>query len=190
MVNKINGKLLIGILLMLLPFAGGSSTTLAQDALAPRLQIGIGLLPATIAANKDLGTQDSSEPLSIFLLYRDNPQIADQLRQSLEQTIGEIRGRELRVRSLSLEDLREENPPSLSSVFIAEPLDNRLDEVIRFAESKRLLLFSPFKGDVERGVAAGFKVTHKVLPMVNLPALGRAKIELKAFFLRIAVKHE
>ncbi len=189
-VFKVSSKFLIGILMMLLPMAGGSSLGLAQEALSPRLQIGIGLLPAVIAANKDLGTQDSSRPLPIYLLYRDNPQIAEQLRRSLEQTIGVIRGRELAVRSISLEDLLTENPRSLSSVFIAEPLDNRLDEVIRFAEIHRLLLFSPFKGDVERGVAAGLKVTHKVLPMINMQALDRAKIELKAFFLRIAVKHE
>ncbi len=188
--QKASSKLLIGILMMLLPMAGGSSLGLAQEALSPRLQIGIGLLPAVIAANKDLGTQDSSRPLPIFVVYRDNPKIADQLRLTLEQNIGVIRGRDLSVRSVSVDQLLDEKPTSLSSVFIAEPLDTRLGDVIQFAESRRLLLFSPFKGDVERGVAAGLKVTHKVLPMVNMKALGRAKIELKAFFLRIAVKHE
>ncbi len=181
-------KILLVILLMVLPFVGES--TLAQGDVSMRRQLGIEQLPLVIAANKDLGAQDSSEPLSILLLYRDSPQVAEQLKQRLLKTVPVIRGRELDVRGISLEDLFAENPSSLSSVFLAEPLDDRIDEVIRYAETKRLLLYSPFKGDVERGVAAGFKVTHKVLPMVNTRALQRARIQLKAFFLRIAVKYE
>jgi hypothetical protein len=53
-----------------------------------------------------------------------------------------------------------------------------------------VLLFSPFEGDVERGVATGFRVTDKVLPMVNTTSLKLSNIQLKAFFLRVAVKHE
>ena len=187
---KTSGKLLIGILAMLLPLACGSSVSFAQETLEPRLQIGIGLFPAVIAANKDLGTQDSSEPLPILLLYRDNRHVAEQLGQSLEKSIGVIRGRDLDVRSISVADFLLSSPEPLTSVFLAEPLDESLGDVLQFAESNRLLLFSPFKGDVERGVAAGFKVTHKVLPMVNTKSLARSKIQLKAFFLRIAVKHD
>jgi len=47
-----------------------------------------------------------------------------------------------------------------------------------------------FEGDVERGVATGFRVTDKVLPMVNMTSLKLSNIQLKAFFLRVAVKHE
>ena len=187
---KPRGKFLIGILAMLMPLACGSSVSLAQDTLEPRLQIGINLFPAVIAANKDLGTQDSSQPLPILLLYRENHHLAEQLRLTLEKTIGVIRGRELAVRSVSIGEFFDQGPEPLSSVFIVEPLDDRLADVLQYSESNRLLLFSPFKGDVERGVTAGFKVTHKVLPMVNMKSLAGNKIQLKAFFLRIAVKHE
>ncbi len=176
--------------MMMLPFVGASSLALAQNDTAARRQLGIEQLPLVIAANQDLGAQGISDPLPVMLIYRDNPRVAEQLRQTLLKTVTAIRDRQIEVRSLSIEELLVENPPSLSSVFIAEPLDARLDDVIRFAENNRLLLYSPFKGDVERGVTAGFKVTHKVLPMVNIKALERAGIQLKAFFLRIAVKHE
>ena len=75
-------------------------------------------------------------------------------------------------------------------VFITEPLDQRLPELVELAGQQRVLLFSPFKGDVELGVTTGFQVTDKVLPLVNMASLKESKIQLKAFFLRIAVKHE
>ena len=69
-------------------------------------------------------------------------------------------------------------------------MGNNLDDLIEFVQQKQVLLFSPFEGDVERGVTAGFRVTDKVLPMVNMASLKLSNIYLKAFFLRVAVKHE
>ena len=89
-----------------------------------------------------------------------------------------------------IDELLARELPRNSTVFIAEPVEDRLPALIEFAARQRALLFSPFQGDVELGVNAGFKVTDKVLPMVNMASLKQSKIQLKAFFLRIAVKHE
>ncbi len=163
--------------------------SLAQDALSPRLQIGINLLPAIIAANTSLAASDSNKNLPIYLLYQENRHLAQQLKLSLEQG-GKIRQRELEILPISLDELLASEPLQLSAIFITEPVDDRLPELIEFAQQQRSLLFSPFKGDVERGVTAGFQVTDKVLPLVNMASLKQSKIKLKAFFLRIAVKHE
>ncbi len=163
-------------------------TTTAQDALSPRLQIGIGLLPAVIAANK-LITGESSQPLSVYLVYNNNRYLAENLRSSLDK-VDRVRERKLAVDSIALPQLLASEPPPMSAIFIAEELGDELEPLIDFAASQKVLLFSPFKGDVERGVAAGFRVTDKVLPMVNMTALKQSNIQLKAFFLRVAVKHE
>ncbi|MGB5329214.1 MAG: YfiR/HmsC family protein [Gammaproteobacteria bacterium] len=163
--------------------------SLAQDALSPRLQIGINLLPAIVAANQSLAATDNSRNLPIYLVYAEDRYQAEQIKPRINQ-VGKIRGRALEVRSISLDELLAAEPPPLSVVFIAEPLDRQLPDLVRFAQQQRLLLFSPFAGDVERGVAAGFQVTDKVLPQVNMASLKQSKIQLKAFFLRIAVKHE
>ena len=78
----------------------------------------------------------------------------------------------------------------MSTIFIAETMDSKLGDLIEYANQRRALLVSPFKGDVGKGVATGFHVTDRVRPMVNPDSLKQSKIQLKAFFLRIAVKHE
>ena len=184
---RLSGKIGIIALLCLASFVGLPS--LAQDAASPRLQIGINLLPAIIAANQSLEASDGTNSLPIYLVYRENRRLAQQLEPSLRRVV-EIRKRKLEITTLSLDELLANEPAPLSIVFITEPLDRRLPELVELAQQQRILLFSPFKGDVELGVTTGFKVTDKVLPLVNMASLKQSKIQLKAFFLRIAVKHE
>ena len=181
------GKL--GLILLLYLAAVFNAPTSAQETLPPRLQIGINLLPAVIAANNGLSTIGEGKKLPIYLVYRDNDHLAGMLRQSLGR-IDNIRKRPIEIIPISVDDLLALEPEPYSTIFISEPLDKRLPELIEFSQKRRALLFSPFKGDVRRGVATGFRVTDKVLPLVNMESLKQSKIQLKAFFLRIAVQHE
>ena len=160
----------------------------AQDVIPPRLQIGIGLLPAVIAANKQISSE-SADPLPVYLVYQNNRLLAERLKPGLEK-VERIKQRKLEIKSISLDDLLASKPGAAGAIFLAEELDGDLESLIEFVEKQKILLFSPFKGNVERGVAAGFRVTDKVLPMVNMNALKKSNIQLKAFFLRVAVKHE
>jgi hypothetical protein len=161
----------------------------AQEPIPPRLQIGINLLPAVIAANKGLATVPSDQHLQIYMVHRGNDHLAEQLRRSIGR-IGLIKKRQLDAEIKSIDELLADAIEPMSTIFIVEPMEGRLDELIEYAHARRVLLFSPFKGDVGKGVATGFKVTDRVRPLVNLQSLRQSKIQLKAFFLRIAVKHE
>jgi hypothetical protein len=175
---------------LLLPLlAITNATAQAQDTISPRLQIGINLLPAIIAANKSVINSEPDAELSIYLVYKVNRYLAEQLQTRLAQR-GSIRERRLEIAAVQLGDLLTRKLPPNSTIFIVEPGDARLERLIEFASQQRALLFSPYQGDVELGVNAGFKVTDKVLPLVNIDSLKRSKIQLKAFFLRIAVKHD
>ncbi len=185
--NSISWRIAI-VLAFILLAALNPAPAGAQDALSPRLQIGIGILPAVIAANKLLNSE-SPQPIKIYLAYKDNRHLAERLKPGLEKIEG-IKQRKLEIESITLADLLGSDPAPASAIFITEELDGELDSIIEFANRQKILLFSPFKGDVERGVAAGFRVTDKVLPMVNMTALKQSNIQLKAFFLRVAVKHE
>jgi hypothetical protein len=176
-----------GLLLCLLVLT--STGLSAQESLEPRLQIGINLLPAVIAANKAIINSKPNTELPIYLVYDTNRYLAERLQQRLAK-LGAIHKRQLVITSLPLDLLLEIEPQYPSSIFIVEPVDNRLQGLIEYSRKHRALLFSPFQGDVERGANAGFQVTDKVLPMVNMSSLKQSKIQLKAFFLRIAVKHE
>ena len=161
----------------------------AQDPLSPRLQIGINLLPAIIAANTGLSKFGEDDSLPIYFVYLENNHVAELLKRSMGR-IGKIKNRPLDARAISLQELLASDIVPMSTIFIAEQMDTRLDELIGYSQTHRALLFSPFKGDVDMGVASGFYVTDRVRPLVNLESLKQSKIQLKAFFLRIAVKHE
>ena len=178
--------LLLAAALLVVPLAVQS--LLAQDALSPRLQIGASILPAIIAANKRLASADQQLP-PVYIVYLNNSHLANQLADGLRQNDA-VRQRELEITSLSLAELLERNPIQASALFVSEPMGEELEQLIEFSRQQKLLLFSPYKGDVERGVATGLRVTDKVLPMVNMDSLKQSNIFLKAFFLRIAVKHE
>lgn len=165
------------------------NASLAQDNLSPRLQIGIHLLPAIVAANKGLTTTDANQNLPVYLVYRDNRNQAEQIKPGIAR-IENIRHRTLKVMTISLETLLASELQPSAVIFITGPMEQRLPELNHFAQRQQVLLFSPFEGDVERGVTTGFRVTDKVLPLVNMDSLEKSKIQLKAFFLRIAVKHE
>ena len=180
------GKVILAAVALLLSLTW--LTAPAQDALSPRMQIGINIMPAIVAANKRLADNDV-QTLPIYIVYRDDRHLAEQLRPRLEK-IGKIRTHTLQVESISLTDLLASDPVPSSAIFLAEPINDELAALLDFVQQQRVLLFSPFEGDVERGVATGFRVTDKVLPMVNMTSLKLSNIQLKAFFLRVAVKHE
>ncbi len=184
--NRLPAKIILTAVALLLSLNWLPST--AQDALSPRMQIGINIMPAIVAANKRLADNDT-QTVPIYVVYQNNRHLAEQLRPGLEK-IGKIRTYALEVESISLSDLLASDPVPSSAIFIAEPINDELGNLLDFVKQQRVLLFSPFEGDVERGVATGFRVTDKVLPMVNTTSLKLSNIQLKAFFLRIAVKHE
>jgi hypothetical protein len=175
-----------GLLLLLAHFPAPAQ---AQELLPPRLQIGINLLPAVIAANKAVINSSIDSELSIYLVYEADRHLAEQLQGRLARR-GAIHKRRLVISAVQIDELFAKELPRNSTVFIVEPVEDRLPALIEFAARQRALLFSPFQGDVELGVNAGFRVTDKVLPMVNMASLKQSRIQLKAFFLRIAVKHE
>ena len=179
----------IGLVLALCLSSVAGTPVLAQDPLSPRLQIGINLLPAVIAANNGLAKFAANDSLPIYFVYLENSHIAELLNRNIDR-IGEIKQRRLDARAISLDELLARDIAPMSTIFVAEPLEDRLGDLIEYSKARRALLFSPFKGDVDRGVASGFHVTDRVRPLVNLETLKQSKIQLKAFFLRIAVKHE
>ena len=168
----------------LAPLAG-----LAQEALAPRLQIGINLLPAIIAANNGIADLAEDKSLKIYIVYLADEHGADLVQRGVSR-VGRIRKRALEISILSLDELLQRDIEPMSTLFVAEPMADRLDELIDYSTTRRALLFSPYENDVARGVATGFHVTDRVRPWVNMESLRQSKIQLKAFFLRIAVKHE
>ena len=171
------------IILMLQPVA-------AQDAVTPRIQIGLSLFPSVVAADRNLANQvDASQRLNLYVVYGANDSLAQRLQEKLSK-LPSIRNFKVNAESISVADLLNKTGPMKGALFLAEPAGDDIESLIQFSQKNRILIFSSFKGDVELGVASGYQVTNKVLPLVNMKSLKQSNIDLKAFFLRIAVKYE
>lgn len=89
-----------------------------------------------------------------------------------------------------LDALSETTAPPVG-LFLASPLaGSELTRLIDWSIRHRVILYSPFEGDVERGVTAGLSIEAKVLPFVNQRTLSASGVELKPFFLKVARVHQ
>jgi hypothetical protein len=61
---------------------------------------------------------------------------------------------------------------------------------VTYSGRNSIISFSPYEGDIERGVQGGIAVEARVRPYLNLTALRNAGIRLKSFFMEVAKKHE
>jgi hypothetical protein len=181
-----NCSKLIFIVILLL-----ASDIYANHDVQARLEIGINILPSVIAANMRWNIEEKykQQPITLFIIYDENRKLARDALSKLTR-IKKIRGHRVKKEIVSMSEILSSTTDENSVLFIVEPLFENSERAIEFSRSHQSLLFSPFKGDVEKGVMTGFDVTNKVLPAVNLKALKESNIRLKAFFLRIAVSYD
>jgi hypothetical protein len=66
----------------------------------------------------------------------------------------------------------------------------KLQTLTAFANERHMVVFSPFEGDVERGVQSGIAIEARVRPYLNTNALRAAQVRLKSFFMKVAKVHE
>ncbi len=168
-----------------------ASNVYAKHDLEARVEIGVNLLPSVIAAHTrwSLEKEDEKQSIKIFIVYDENRKVARDALSKLNR-IKRIRGHLVEKQIISMEEIFSGTSDKNSVLFIVEPLLEYTNKAIEFSRINQFILFSPFNGDVEKGVMTGFEVTNKVLPAVNINALKDANIRLKAFFLRIAVSYD
>ncbi len=166
-------------------FSGERAYSVERDELSVRA--GLDLFPSLITA--DLGITEKKGPdgtLIFLLIYTDNRAQA----VSMSETLGALKTiRNIPIRVEVSNDLTmrayADNPPA--GIFLTQPLYERLPEIIKYAIDKGIILFSPFQGDVEKGVLGGLHITDRVLPYINKSTMNAAGINIKQFFMRVSV---
>ncbi|MCB1768638.1 MAG: hypothetical protein KDJ31_02895 [Candidatus Competibacteraceae bacterium] len=185
--------LLLGILLSLLSTSYGA----LGDPQEQRVQIGLRLFRALLAADEDLGQKVSDQgQLRLALLYRDDRRKAEEFAAALQASghgseQGRIRHYPVQfilVEGAHFSELQELAP---SAIYLVQSLpDPVLEEVIQYGIDHRRIVFSPFEGHVEKGVLAGLAIEVRVLPYINQTTLKRSGIRLKSLLLKVAKIHE
>ncbi|MCB1887582.1 MAG: hypothetical protein KDH20_08240 [Rhodocyclaceae bacterium] len=162
----------------------------ADEADARRVAVGIKLFPAVLAADQDIGDKLPSDGvLKLLLVHRDEAALAERLAAMLNDR-GRIRDMPIAVEILTVGELASYPGAQAAGVFVVQRLGDDLVSIRAFSQRHRRLSFSPFEGDVERGITAGMVVSDRVLPYLNIDAVEATGLRIKPFFLKIAERYE
>ncbi len=145
-----------------------------------------------LAADLDLATKRNAlGRLTLAVVYSTHPDLATAAQKTMqERSSAGLRNFPVIIEKQPLAALlKQEVPPS--GIFIANPLQiTELLALVRYGIRHGVVVYSPYLGDVERGVAGGLSVEARVRPYVNVATLQQAKLRIKSFFLKVAKRYE
>lgn len=178
-------------LLLVLTLADGHAL-IADTYSDRRVTVGLNLFQTLLVADQGAEARaNEAGELPIYVLYADDQIQADSYANRLRLELGSIRKHQTRIESVSLNDFLSQKQGSPLGVFISQRLTgDELEQLIRRSIKLGVILFSPFEGDVEKGVLAGLSVQASVRPYINLKTLKETDIEIKPFYLRVARTYE
>lgn len=167
----------------------------ADEVQARRIRGGLRLFRAILAADEDIADKTTSEgALRLIILHAGDVDLAEEVAEEL-RTLGKGSKRghirkipiDVQVSDMTNADALADIGPA--GVFLVENLpDGALAGVVAFGVQNQIIVYSPFEGDVDRGVLAGLAIETRVRPYINLKTMRDSGIRIKAFFLKVA-KH-
>jgi hypothetical protein len=178
-------KWLFLTLLLLLPLHG----LLAGEALKRRVLVGLKLFPAVLAASEALEPASGQSAIQVLIVYHDDDDYAEELAETL-RGIERIRGIPLIVGTASISTLQQRSAKPPFGVFVCQRSEEEIALISRYGRQNGIITFSPFHGDVERGILAGIAISDRILPLINKQTLATLPFGLKPFFLRVAEIYE
>ena len=137
-----------------------SISAYASEKEMRRIMVGLKLFPAVLAADYQLAEKkDKQGYLSLYILYEDNLKLAQGFAKRLTQ-IKQIKNLPVKVEVSTFDEFINSKTPSSVAVFLAEPSNSKTQKILDRAISSSILLFSPFKGDVEKGIRGRSENQH------------------------------
>ncbi len=178
------------MLRLLLVFCLLSKFVSADEREQRMIRAGLDLFPSLLAADLDITQKQNADgKLLLVLLCVDKKTTEAKMAEHLMK-IEKIRGIPIQVEisdDISFGSYSDHKP---AGVFLIQPFNEEIDSIIQFTREHNIIVFSPFEGDVKRGILGGIIVSDRILPHVNMNALQLSGIRLKPFFLRVSERYE
>ena len=167
--------------------------SVSDDFMDRRITAGAKIFRALLAADIDIARKTGSDgSLRLCLLYKEdtrNAKIAGETLLNRDDT--RIRKIEVRVEVVAFPACIKEQPRPIAGIYLTQTLSaDQLELLLEYSTKQKIVIFSPFEGDVERGVHSGIAVEARVRPYLNMKALQAVGIRLKPFILRVAKQYE
>ncbi len=152
-----------------------------------RVRAGARLLRSLLAADIGLDKRLVDGQVQVWVYAADRRGAGDAADQIVPP--GDVAAAKLRDLTLAATPRTDLPGPgdAPTAIFLASrPSSAQVDTLVRWSIEHHAIVYSPFEGDVERGIPAGLSVEAKVQPFLNTKTLQAAGIELKPFFLQVA----
>lgn len=170
--------------------AAAGHTALADSVDDRRVRAGARLFRSLLAAEVALESQVAADgALHVMVFGGDatqNADVAQLIASSGEAGKTGIRDLPVKIETIANVAALDKTQQSAGIFLAAVPSEQDLTRLIQWSSAAHIVLYSPFEGQVERGVSAGLAVEAKVQPYLNLPALQAAGVEIKPFYLKVA----
>ncbi|MEJ2156063.1 MAG: hypothetical protein P8X96_12055 [Desulfobacteraceae bacterium] len=190
----INGlRKAVFVLVLLVAIVYAATPSVSDDFTERRITAGAKIFRALLAADIDIPRKtDAGGKLRLGLLYLDDTGNAELAAATLvNRDDPRIRKMKVHIDMLSFTECIADNKGRLAGIFLTQRVTaEQLQTLSAFADARHLVVFSPFEGDVERGVQSGIAVEARVRPYLNTHAMRNARIRLKSFFLKVAKTYE
>lgn len=155
------------LITMMFPVSVSCANGASLEEDSHRRTIGLSLFPAVVLSDKDIATKSVRKSLSLVLVYVHDAKVANTSAEKLRKTLSKLTEYHMDVNVSHIDDL-----PKLSNVsglFILEHMSNGdLDNVLSYAKSKKVAVFSPFEDDIRRGVTASMEIRMQVTPVIRV----------------------
>lgn len=162
----------------------------AGELVKHRIRAGLELFPAMLAADSGIGEKQTPDGrLLLLLVYRDRKAEAEEMAEFLS-SINTIRGISVKVDITPYSRIEAYENTRVAGIFLTQKEPGALFRIIHYGEKHRVIVFSPFAGDIERGVSGGILISDIIQPYVNMESLDRSTIALKPFFMKVAERYE
>lgn len=186
-----NSKTTISVFVCFLFGIIASGSLFADETEKRRIDISISIFPRIVAVDNHFREKlDKDNNAQLLFVYDSDKTFAQDVAARVGKDGNNIGGMSIMTRVISAADIfpKYDAPVAL---FIVEKLsDAQLEKISTYAASVSRLVFSPFPGDVERGVMVGISVTNRVKPYFNMSALRRSKVVINALLMKMSKRHE
>ena len=169
-----------------------SSQAFADANQERRVTISAAIFPRIVAVDQDLDKKlDQDGNVRLGLLYLTEKNKAEDITKLMTRKISNIAGKKIVFELIKVDEIGSSQFKELSGIFLVQPLaKTELNEILDYSIQHQILIFSPFEGDIERGVMASIFVGAKIRPYFNLTTIKKAQVSLKPALLKVSKIYE
>lgn len=177
------------IFLILSAFASSIFADAMQER---RIKISASIFPRIIAVDKKFSEKvDSSGNIKLGMIYHSDKEKALNISRIVTRKIKHISGNKIVFEYINMAETDFTVLGRMAGLFFVHPVpDTILKKLRQYSIKHNSILFSPFEGDIERGVMASIFVGAKIRPYFNLTSLAEANIKLKPALIKVSKTHE